>query len=73
MSMRPPIGTRADYRWFTTVPTRWMDNTSTATSTTSPTTAGSTPRYGGWPHSGTVYSTAQLSSAKDRTQSFETQ
>ena len=26
MSGRPPIGTRADYRWFTTVPTRWMDN-----------------------------------------------
>ena len=26
MSGRPPIGTRADYRWFTTIPTRWMDN-----------------------------------------------
>ena len=26
MSARLPIGTRADYRWFTTVPTRWMDN-----------------------------------------------
>ena len=26
MSARPPIGTRADYRWFTAVPTRWMDN-----------------------------------------------
>lgn len=23
---RPAIGTRADYRWFTTLPTRWMDN-----------------------------------------------
>jgi acyl-CoA thioester hydrolase len=23
---RPPISTRADYRWFTTMPTRWMDN-----------------------------------------------
>lgn len=23
---RPPIGTRADYRWFTAIPTRWMDN-----------------------------------------------
>ena len=23
---RPPVGTRADYRWFTEVPTRWMDN-----------------------------------------------
>ena len=26
MSGRPPVGTRADYRWFTTIPTRWMDN-----------------------------------------------
>ncbi|RYJ01201.1 MAG: acyl-CoA thioesterase [Acetobacteraceae bacterium] len=26
MSARTPIGTRADYRWFTEVPTRWMDN-----------------------------------------------
>ncbi|RAI60465.1 acyl-CoA thioesterase [Roseicella frigidaeris] len=26
MSGRTPIGTRADYRWFTTLPTRWMDN-----------------------------------------------
>jgi len=25
-AIRPPIGTRADYRWFTTIPTRWMDN-----------------------------------------------
>ncbi len=23
---RPPISTRADYRWFTSMPTRWMDN-----------------------------------------------
>ncbi|MBL6454314.1 acyl-CoA thioesterase [Belnapia sp. T6] len=23
---RPPRGTRAEYRWFTTIPTRWMDN-----------------------------------------------
>lgn len=23
---QPAIGTRADYRWFTTLPTRWMDN-----------------------------------------------
>ena len=23
---RPPIGTRADYRWFCAIPTRWMDN-----------------------------------------------
>jgi acyl-CoA thioester hydrolase len=23
---RPPIGSRTDYRWFTTIPTRWMDN-----------------------------------------------
>ena len=26
MSVKQPIGTRADYRWFTTIPTRWMDN-----------------------------------------------
>lgn len=26
MSGRPPIGTRADYFWFVTMPTRWMDN-----------------------------------------------
>jgi acyl-CoA thioester hydrolase len=26
MSARTPVGTRADYRWFTTFPTRWMDN-----------------------------------------------
>ena len=26
MSEKRPIGTRADYRWFTTMPTRWMDN-----------------------------------------------
>jgi acyl-CoA thioester hydrolase len=24
--MRAPPGTRADYRWFLTMPTRWMDN-----------------------------------------------
>ena len=23
---RPPISTRADYFWFTSMPTRWMDN-----------------------------------------------
>ena len=23
---RPPPGTRADYRWFHAIPTRWMDN-----------------------------------------------
>lgn len=26
MSDRPPVGTRADYRWFVTLSTRWMDN-----------------------------------------------
>jgi len=26
MSVRPPISTRQDYRWFTSMPTRWMDN-----------------------------------------------
>jgi acyl-CoA thioester hydrolase len=26
VSDRPRVGTRADYRWFTTIPTRWMDN-----------------------------------------------
>lgn len=26
MSGKTPIGTRADYRWFTRIPTRWMDN-----------------------------------------------
>jgi acyl-CoA thioester hydrolase len=26
MSGRAPIGTRADYRWFVTMQTRWMDN-----------------------------------------------
>ena len=26
MSGKTPIGTRADYRWFTEIPTRWMDN-----------------------------------------------
>lgn len=24
--MTKPIGSRADYRWFLTIPTRWMDN-----------------------------------------------
>ena len=24
--MRTPPGTRADYRWFLPMPTRWMDN-----------------------------------------------
>ena len=26
MSERKAPGTRADYRWFTSIPTRWMDN-----------------------------------------------
>ena len=26
MSGKAPVGTRADYRWFTEIPTRWMDN-----------------------------------------------
>lgn len=26
MSGRPPAATRAEYRWFTAIPTRWMDN-----------------------------------------------
>ena len=26
MSGRAPVSTRADYHWFTEIPTRWMDN-----------------------------------------------
>ena len=26
MSGRAPVGSRAGYRWFTSIPTRWMDN-----------------------------------------------
>ena len=45
MSGKTPIGTRADYRWFTTIPTRWMDNDVYGHVNNVTYYAGSTPRW----------------------------